>query len=62
MQIVFLQYSYHSKLFCVCVEGNNRNAFWIEMRSLIEGRQGLVVNSSFASDISYHVLQKYDFF
>ena len=31
---LFPQNSIHSKLFCVCVEGNNASAFWIEMRSL----------------------------
>jgi len=31
---VFPQNSMHSKLFCVCVKGNNLSAFWIEMVSL----------------------------
>ena len=31
---LFPQKSIHSKLFCVCVEGNNASAFWIEIRSL----------------------------
>jgi len=30
---LFPQNSIHSKLFCVCVEGNNPSAFWIEMIS-----------------------------
>jgi len=31
---LFPQNNIHSKLFCVCVEGNNLSTFWIEMRSL----------------------------
>ena len=45
--ILSLQNSIHSMLFCICVEGNNLSVFWIEMTSLNWRGTGFGLNSCF---------------
>ena len=42
----FLQSSIHSRLFCVCLEGNSPSACWLKLRHEMERGQGLVLNNN----------------